>query len=93
MLPRSQLGSIVEWYTDPENSAKNMQRPAFIQMCRDIRDGKINAVLATELSRLNRNAKDFLQFRDFLKKKNVKLFVLKENFDTSTPAGEMMLIQ
>jgi site-specific DNA recombinase len=86
-------GFIEKWYTDPDYSAKDMNRPAFIEMCRDIKDGKINAVLATELSRLNRNTKDFLQFLDFLKRYNVKLIVLKENFDTSTPAGEMMLIQ
>ena len=86
-------GTITEWYIDPDSSGKDMKRPAFIQMCRDIKEGKINAVIATELGRLNRNAKDFLQFWDFIKQRNVKMFVLKENFDTSTPAGEMMLIQ
>jgi site-specific DNA recombinase len=70
---------------------KDMHRPAFIQMCRDIKDGKIDAIIATELARLNRNTRDFLQFWEFLKQKNVKMFVLKQNFDTSTPGGEMML--
>lgn len=86
-------GSIVEWYVDPDNSAKDMKRPAFIQMCRDIKAGKINAVAAVALERLSRNTKEFLQFWDFLKERRVKLIVLKQNFDTSTPAGEMMLIQ
>lgn len=42
--------------------------------------------------RLNRNVKDFCQFWDFAQRYNVKLISLKENFDTSTPAGEMMLL-
>ena len=42
---------------------------------------------------LTRNVKDFMQLWDFFKKYDCTFFSLKENFDTSTPIGEMMVIQ
>ena len=86
-------GRIVEWYTDKDMSGKDMNRPAFKQMLQDIRSGRINAVVVTELSRLSRDVKDFCQFWEFLKQHRATFFSLKENFDTSTPIGEMMVIQ
>lgn len=88
----SYWGEVVEWYTDKDYSGGNMNRPAFKKMCADIVSGTINAVVITELSRLNRNVKDFCQFWDFAQRHNIKLISLKESFDTSTPAGEMMLL-
>ncbi len=86
-------GEIVEWYTDKDMSGKDMNRPALRRMFEDIRDGKINAVIVTELSRLSRSVRDFCQLWDFLKQHNATFLSLKENFDTSTPIGEMMVIQ
>ncbi len=86
-------GEIVEWYTDKDLSGKDMNRPSFQKMLADIRNGHINAVVVTELSRLNRKVKDFCEVWDLFKDHNVSLFSLKENFDTSTPMGELMLIQ
>jgi site-specific DNA recombinase len=86
-------GEIVEWYTDKDLSGKDMKRPSFQKMLADIREGHINAVVVTELSRLNRKVKDFCEVWDLFKEYDVALFSLKENFDTSTPMGELMLIQ
>jgi len=86
-------GRIVEWYTDKDLSGKDMNRPALRRMLEDIRDGRINAVIVTELSRLSRSVRDFCQLWDFLKQHNATFLSLKENFDTSTPIGEMMVIQ
>ncbi len=86
-------GKVIETYTDKDYSGKNLNRPAFQKMCRDIVLGKVNAVIVTELSRLSRSVKDFCQFWDFLKEHKVKFFSLKENFDTSTAMGELMVIQ
>lgn len=90
---QAEWGEIVEWYTDKDLTGGNMNRPAFLRMLRDIKLGRINAVIATELSRFSRDVKDFLQCWEFLKKHNAPFFSLKENFDTSTPIGEMMVIQ
>ena len=86
-------GEIVEWYTDKDYSGKDINRPAFQRMLQDIKHGRINAVIVTELSRLSRDVKDFCHFWEFLKSYNASFFSLKENFDTSTPIGEMMVIQ
>lgn len=86
-------GKIIDWYTDKDYSGKDMNRPEFRRMCRDIKDGKINAVIVTELSRLSRSVKDFCQFWDFLKRHKTTFYSLKESFDTSTPMGELMVVQ
>ena len=86
-------GKIVDWYTDKDYSGKDMNRPEFRRLCRDIKDGKINAVIVTELSRLSRSVKDFCQFWDFLKRHKAAFYSLKESFDTSTPMGELMVVQ
>jgi site-specific DNA recombinase len=89
----TEWGHIVDWYTDKDYSGKDMNRPEFKRLCRDIRDGKINAVIVTELSRLSRSVKDFCQFWDFLKRHKATFYSLKENFDTSSPMGELMVVQ
>ncbi|MCM2282271.1 MAG: recombinase family protein [Bdellovibrionaceae bacterium] len=86
-------GKIIDWYTDKDYSGKDMNRPEFKRLCRDIKDGKVNAVIVTELSRLSRSVKDFVQFWDFLKRHKATFYSLKESFDTSTPMGELMVVQ
>ena len=86
-------GEIVDWYVDKDLSGKDMNRPSFQRLLGDIKNGRINAVIVTELSRLNRKVRDFCEVHEFFKDNNVALFSLKENFDTSTPIGELMLIQ
>lgn len=90
-LQENHWGKVVETYTDEGLSAKDTKRPAFQKMMRDIRNGKINLILVTDLSRLSRNILDFCILLEDLKKANAKFLSLKEQFDTSTPAGEMMV--
>ena len=86
-------GSIIDWYIDKDLSGKDLNRPSFKRLCKDIEDGKIDMVVVTELSRLSRRVKDFCHVWDFFKEHDIKFISLKENFDTSTPMGELMLIQ
>ena len=84
-------GQIQKTYVDKLKSAKDMNRPAFIEMCKDIKNGVINAIICTELSRLSRSVKDFVQFWDFLKQHNVKLILVNSFIDTSDYMGEYFL--
>jgi site-specific DNA recombinase len=84
-------GKIVDTYTDEGLSAKDTRRPAFQRMLKDMRSGRINLLLVTDLSRLSRSILDFCILLEDLKKHNAKFLSLKEQFDTSTPAGEMMV--
>src|ERR1700733_13747230 len=52
-------GGVVEVYSDEGLSAKDTRRPAFQRMMRDIRKGRVNLILVTDLSRLSRNILDF----------------------------------
>jgi site-specific DNA recombinase len=84
-------GKIIETYIDDGFSAKNTKRPAYQRMIRDIRTGKINFILITDLSRLSRNIADFCLLLKELELYKAKFLSIKEQFDTSTPAGEMMI--
>jgi len=86
-------GKIVKTYVDKLKSAKDMNRPGFIEMCKAIQQGEINAIICTELSRISRSVKDFVQFWEFLKKHNVKLILVNSFIDTSDFMGEYWLYQ
>lgn len=84
-------GKIIEIYIDDGFSAKDTKRPAYQRMMRDMRAGKINLILVTDLSRLSRNIADFCKLQEELSIYKAKFLSIKEQFDSSTPAGEMML--
>lgn len=84
-------GRVVETYVDDGYSAKDTNRPAFQRMMRDVRKGKINMIFVTDLSRLSRNIKDFCVLLEDLQKFKARFLSIKEQFDTTTAAGEMMI--
>ena len=90
-LQESNWGKIIEVYADEGLSAKDMHRPALQRLLTDIRLGKINLILVTDLSRLSRNILDFCLLLEDLKKHNGKFLSVKEQFDTTTAVGEMMV--
>lgn len=90
-LQEKNWGKIVETYIDDGYSAKDTKRPAYQRMIRDLRTGKINLILVTDLSRLSRNISDFCKLLEELSVYKAKFLSIKEQFDSSTPAGEMML--
>ena len=84
-------GKTVETYIDDGYSAKDTNRPAYQRMMKEIRSGKINLILVTDVSRLSRSIHDFCILLKELEENKAKFFSVKEQFDTSTPAGEMMI--
>ena len=84
-------GKVFDVYVDEGKSAKNMNRPEFQRLLRDIQSGHVTLVLATELSRLSRSIKDFCALWDFFKEHKTGFVTLREQFDTTTAAGEMMV--
>ena len=69
-------------------SGKNTERPELNAMIDFAREG--DTVYVSEFSRLARSTKDLLDIVQKLKEKQVQVISLKENFDTSTPAGELV---
>lgn len=84
-------GTIIDVYCDEAKSGKNLNRPEFQRLLEDIRMERVNLVLATELSRLSRSIRDFCELWDLFKKHDAKVITLREQFDTTTAAGEMMV--
>lgn len=81
----------METYLDDGISAKDTNRPAFQRMMKDLRKGKINLILVTDLSRLSRNIMDFCVLLEELRTYKAQFLSIKEQFDTTTAAGEMMV--
>lgn len=70
-------------------SAKDTNRPKLQEMLEFAREGDI--IYIHDFSRLARSTKDLLDLVEELQRRNVQLISLKENLDTSTPTGKLML--
>ena len=70
-------------------SAKTANRPLLQQMLEYLREG--DTVYVKDFSRIARNTKDLLEITEELNRRNVKLISLKENLDSSTATGKLML--
>ena len=70
-------------------SGKDTNRPQFQAMLDFVREG--DTVVVSEYSRLGRSTIDLLQILQQLEQKGVTVVSRKENLDTSTPQGKLML--
>lgn len=68
-----------------------MERPQLKRLISKIQNQEIDLVLVTDLSRFTRSTKDFSYLWDFLKENNCKFLSLRENFDSTNAAGEMIM--
>lgn len=64
-------------------------RPELIRLKDKTRTGDI--LIVESFSRLRRSTKDLIELVEHFEQKGVKLISLKENFDTNTPQGKLML--
>lgn len=79
-------------YCDAGFSGKTVDRPALQRMMRDIKDGRIDAVMIYKLDRLSRSQKDTIMIiEDVFLENEVDIVSLKETLDTSTPWGRAMI--
>lgn len=70
-------------------SAKNTDRPELQAMLEFVREG--DTIYIHDFSRLARSTKDLLEIVELLNRKGVHLVSNKENVDTSTATGKLML--
>ena len=70
-------------------SAKDTNRPELQKMMEYIREDDV--IFIKDFSRVARSTKDLLDIVETLDNKGVKLISLKENLDTTTPTGRLML--
>ncbi|MCF7877728.1 MAG: recombinase family protein [Candidatus Omnitrophica bacterium] len=82
--------SIYKTYSDPGFTGANLNRPALIKLLNDIRQEKINLVIAYKIDRLTRSPKDFYQLIELFDAYGVDFISVTERFDTSTPSGRLL---
>lgn len=75
-------------YTEKMTGTKS-DRPVLQEMLRNLRAH--DTVVVDSFSRLSRSTKDLLSLVDTLQEMQVHLVSLKENLDTTTATGKMML--
>lgn len=85
--------NIVEVYEDQAVSGAKArdQRPAFQRMANDAAKGRINMVAAWALDRLGRTSRDVINFISDLPDQGVSLYLHKEQLDTSSAVGKLVL--
>ena len=79
---------IEKWFTE-KVSGKDMNRPQLQQALDFVRDG--DTLFVHDFSRLARSTKDLLDIAERLDRKGVRLVSNKENIDTHTNTGKLML--
>src|SRR3984893_15642037 len=76
-------------YRDKGQSGAKKDRPALIAMMNDLRRRKIDVVVVWALDRLARSLKQLLSIAEECKSVGVDLVSLKQNVDTTLPAGRL----
>ena len=81
--------NIDKWFSE-KVSGKNMKdRPELLKMLDYIREG--DTVYILDFTRLARNVRDLLQLVDDFQARGIHLVSIKDNLDTSTATGKLML--
>lgn len=78
-------------YYDKGWSGKNLDRPQFQQLLKDIRSGEITRLVVYKLDRISRSLNDFSNLMETFRKYGVEFASTVETFDTSTAIGRAML--
>ena len=76
---------IVDEYCDRAKSATTDKRPEFQRMIADAKNNKFHVVLVHKLDRFARNRYDSIGYKLELKKSNVSLISVTEQFDSESP--------
>ena len=84
-------GEIIDFYIEEGLSAATDKRPQYQKLMADVRSGKVNLILVSDISRLSRSVHDFSILLKELEKNNASYMSMKEQFDTTTPAGRLMI--
>lgn len=92
MVEANPQWGLVDIYADEGISGTQIEkRLEFQRMIKDAVDGKIDLIITKSISRFARNTLDTLKYVRLLKDNNVAILFEKENINTLTMNGEMLL--
>ena len=80
---------IDKWFKEKVSGKNTVSRNQYLEMMDWVREG--DTVYVTDFSRLARSTQDLLKTIDSFKTKKVNLKSLKEDLDTSTATGKLMV--
>lgn len=78
-------------YSDPGCSGKDLKRKEIQLVIKEIKEGRIQALVVHKLDRLTRNIGDLNDLVNMFQKYGVKFVSTTENIDTSTAVGRMFI--
>ncbi len=82
---------IYKVYEDAGISAKNDKRPAYQEMIQDIKDKKINVIVAFKLDRLTRSVYDIEKLMKFVNDNDCDIDCMSDESNTTTSNGRMVM--
>lgn len=83
---------LVEIFTDPGKSGKNMNRPGMQSMLRRISQGDIDCVLSYRLDRISRDQFDYFEFERLITDNGVRVIYTNDMNPDNSPFGKFMRI-
>ena len=78
-------------YYDEGLSGYYSDRPAYMQMLKDIDEGKIKAVICYKFDRISRRTTDLLNLVEHLKAKKISFVSCTDEVDTSSKTGRIVM--
>ena len=78
-------------YPDAYYTGTRDDRPQFVQLIKDCKDGKIDRVITKTISRFARNTLTLLTVARDLRRMGIGIYFEEQNIDTLTEAGELMI--
>lgn len=82
---------IYKVYTDEGISTKDDKRPAYKEMMRDVKDKKINVIVAFKLDRLTRSVYDIEKLMRFVNENDYDIDCMADESNTTTSNGRMVM--
>jgi site-specific DNA recombinase len=82
---------VCEVYLDEGITGRSSKRPQFLEMLKDAKQGRFSTIVVFDLSRLSRSLRDLLNTLHLLEDFGVGLESKKENVDTKTAFGRLIL--
>ena len=86
-----QRWEIVEEYREEGRSGKNTDRPELQRLLKDVREGRLDAVVVVKIDRITRSLTDFYDLWNTFEEHNVEFTALDDKFDTTSATGRAML--
>ena len=78
-------------YADEAYSGTKDDRPRFVQLIQDCKDGKVDRIITKSISRFARNTVTLLTTVRDLRRMGIGIYFEEQDIDTLTEAGELMI--